>query len=807
VREIVFTDGVRLLLSDSGIVASNGQRVQFSLNGDGFIERVVADDGRQFLYEYDAQGRLLAVRDLEAARSLRYGYEEGALGRLAMVATAEAAACSTYRGTGVAEQAITADLGASLGYLATPLAGHLAAGEKASFAFTLRESELASTASGSVYLGLIVEGSGGLLPLLPVLPGLTAVASSVQGNRAFALYKLDRAGLKLIEIGATSAGSYQLSLFVAGDANRDGKADGSDAVLIAAAAGLRSGDAGYALALDADANGVIDSLDLQLLMQNTGFTPNQAPVVVAATVTTHEDLDVSAPVASFVTDPEGDRSFFSIVGASHGTARLSGDGRAVIFAPEMGFVGSADFTIRADDGFGQTIQTIAVTISDAALTRIDFVERVLRLDVGEGRQISLIGDFADQSGVELPVSYVSLSSSNVGSGTIASGGRISAVGKGSGVLVAERGELRAATSFTVGTPTETVAAYVFAVGLDVYPGAVALTENGGRRQIVASLAGQIDLAPASSGTRYFVSDDRVLSVSADGLITGKAAGSATVTVINGGGEFVLSAMVEAPISGPALLGSRGGIVEGADGSVVAVAAGALTGNTQVSIAALAAAALPLAMPEEMRMAGAFRLESATTSWRRRYSWRFRPRVWRPAPRSSSCATPRCRPPRGRCCRSGCRRRPASSARTAWRALRRRLMPASRSRACILPVSPGKPSSGRCAGGPTALSRRGSTTAARRSRCFRHSAAALPVGAAFSLTSGFIMTALFGARELQIISVPAQGSAATDDARRRNSRRQGQRLRDPGGQSLHPEHVAGQRALHLGSAAALSGGRR
>jgi hypothetical protein len=496
-------------------------------------------------------------------------------------------------------------------------------------------------------------------------------------------------------------------------------------VLIAAAAGLRSGDAGYALALDADANGVIDSLDLQLLMQNTGFTPNQAPVVVASTVTTHEDLDVSAPVASFVTDPEGDRSFFSIVGASHGTARLSGDGRAVIFAPEMGFVGSADFTIRADDGFGQTIQTIAVTISNAALTRIDFVERVLRLDVGEGRQISLIGDFADQSGVELPVSYVSLSSSNVGSGTIASGGRISAVGKGSGVLVAERGELRAATSFTVGTPTETVAAYVFAVGLDVYPGAVALTENGGRRQIVASLAGQIDLAPASSGTRYFVSDDRVLSVSADGLITGKAAGSATVTVINGGGEFVLSAMVEAPISGPALLGSRGGIVEGADGSVVAVAAGALTGNTQVSIAALTAAALPLAMPEEMRMAGAFRLDIGDDKLATPVQLAIPTTGLAAGTRSSSCATPRCRPPRGRCCRSGCRRRPASSARTAWHALRRRLMPASRSRAFILPVSPGKPSSGRCAGGPTALSRRGSTTAARRSRCFRHSAAAPP----------------------------------------------------------------------------------
>ncbi|MCB1966835.1 MAG: hypothetical protein KDI64_12570, partial [Candidatus Accumulibacter sp.] len=344
VREIAFADGVRLLVSDSGIVASNGQRVQFSLNADGFIDRVVADDGRQFLYDYDALGRLLAVRDLEGARSLRYGYEEGALGRLAIRVDAAGGKRFDYGASAVVQQAITADLGSSLGYLATSFSGDLAAGEEDRLAFTLRDSELASTASGAVYLGLIVEGSGGLLPQIPVLQGLSPVASSVQGNRAFALYRLDRAGLKLIEVSAASAGSYQLSLFVAGDANRDGKADGRDAVLIAAAAGLRSGDAGYALPLDADANGVVDSLDLQLLMQNTGFTPNQAPVVVAGTVRTHEDLDVSAPVSSFVTDPEGDRSYFSIVGANHGTARLSGDGRSVIFAPETGFVGSADFT-------------------------------------------------------------------------------------------------------------------------------------------------------------------------------------------------------------------------------------------------------------------------------------------------------------------------------------------------------------------------------------------------------------------------------------------------------------------------------
>ena len=520
IQEVRFSDGVHVAVSDSGLVASTGETVQFTLNHAGAIERAALSDGRQFLYDYDAQGRLVSVRNLEAATSLRYGYEAGALGRLTLVTGSGAGALYTYGPSGVGQAPISGDLGSSVNYLATPVNGSLIAGEVDHYAFTLRPSELASTASGSVYLGIVVEGHNGLAPVLPVMPGLTAIASSVVGNRAFALFKLDAAGLAQIDVAGSGVGDYTLSLFVAGDANRDGKVDGADAIAIAAAKGAVRGGAGYSEALDADGNGVIESGDLQLLMQNAGFTPNRAPVVVAGTVKTHVDLDVNAPVSTFVQDPEGDRTFFTILGSTHGTAHLSGDGQSVVFTPEAGYIGTADFTIRADDGFGQTIQTIAVTISNAALTRLDFIDRNLRLAVGEGRQISLIGDFADQANVELPASYVTLMSTDGSIGSLVAGGRINAVGKGSGVLVAERAGLRAATAFTVGVPTDTVQAYLYAGGMTVYPGAVSLAENVGKRQILANLYGALDLAPASSGTHYYVSNDQIISVSADGLISG-----------------------------------------------------------------------------------------------------------------------------------------------------------------------------------------------------------------------------------------------------------------------------------------------
>jgi hypothetical protein len=87
--------------------------------------------------------------------------------------------------------------------------------------------------------------------------------SRIGGARAFALYRIDAAGLKLLELSGAGEGGYSLSMFVAGDANRDGRVDGVDAASLA----------------DFDLDGDVDASDRQLLFANLGYAPNLAPVV------------------------------------------------------------------------------------------------------------------------------------------------------------------------------------------------------------------------------------------------------------------------------------------------------------------------------------------------------------------------------------------------------------------------------------------------------------------------------------------------------------------------------------------------
>jgi len=49
---------------------------------------------------------------------------------------------------------------------------------------------------------------------------------------------------------------------------------------------------------------------------------------------THTDLNVDVPVQTFLSDLEGDTTFYRITGATHGTATLSGNGKFVIFRPD-----------------------------------------------------------------------------------------------------------------------------------------------------------------------------------------------------------------------------------------------------------------------------------------------------------------------------------------------------------------------------------------------------------------------------------------------------------------------------------------
>ena len=85
-------------------------------------------------------------------------------------------------------RALAADLGAARSYLTQPVEGNLAVGEADRYAFAVRPSEFRSTASGDVYLGIILEAQAGsaLVPGLPIIEGRDAVASGSETSKTAA---------------------------------------------------------------------------------------------------------------------------------------------------------------------------------------------------------------------------------------------------------------------------------------------------------------------------------------------------------------------------------------------------------------------------------------------------------------------------------------------------------------------------------------------------------------------------------------------------------------------------------------------
>ncbi|MEI7465867.1 MAG: putative Ig domain-containing protein, partial [Burkholderiales bacterium] len=443
---IVFSDGVRLLVNDTGIAAANGDRLTWVLGVGGRIESVTTPTGAVHRYSYDTAGRLEAARSLVSATSLRYGYD--AQGRLRL-ATGPGAGVVVEAGVGATTvRPLAGDLGPALAYLSTEVNGQLGAGGSAEYALTVRDSELRSSASGSVLLGVEVKGNTGLAPTLPLLDGATLVASRIQGNTVFALFRVDAAGLKRLTIGAAGAGSYRLRLAAAGDLNGDQRVDGSDAALMAQA---RSG--GSVAGADIDRDGDVDSADSLLLYAQLGFTPNQAPVVQAASFRTHVDLSTERSLASLLSDPENDSLSLRIVRSENGSATVTADGRTLLFKPLDGYFGPASVTVTADDGYSASAETtISFQVSNAALLAINFDQRVLKLRPGDQLPVTLTGTFADEADVVLPADYLNFSLVNPQLGTLTPSGVLTTRGEGHGVVVASRGNISAATVLNVGSP-------------------------------------------------------------------------------------------------------------------------------------------------------------------------------------------------------------------------------------------------------------------------------------------------------------------------------------------------------------------
>ncbi|MDB5349719.1 MAG: repeat protein, partial [Planctomycetota bacterium] len=597
----ILPSGQTLIFSDSGITASTGESVGFVHDAVGRLTAITATDGSQVLYSYDDSGRLLAARSVSEGRSSRYGYESQVSRRLNLVVSPDAGASVAIAYLPTPELLpIAGDLGSSGQFVGTTRPGMIAAGETDRFVFSLRTSEIDSTSAQIVYLGIAINAApaSSLQPAVPRLDGLTPIVSRRSGGSAFALFAVFRSGLERLDLAgiAGTSGDYSLHLFIAGDVNEDGRVDALDANLLAAALGKTAGQAGYLLAADADRDGILGASDVQFLGLNNGFAANKSPAASPASAITHVDVPVVVSLVPLAQDPDGDPIHFHVVDSTHGRATIGPGGTSVSFLPDSGYSGPAQFRYQADDGYGSSaIATVSVTVSAAALVRLDFQARVLQLDPGHSRVLVPVGDFTDQAGVVLPGNYVAFMTSANGIASISADGRLNALSTGDAEIHMARGSLQAATVVRVGTQATFNTVLLASVGLTVSPQAVTLAV-GDYRQLHVSLATSLNLEAASTDTTYVVGDTSILTVTPDGRLIALSPGTTSVTIINGPAETTIPIKVAIPHSGPTLVGPEGGAVQGSDGSLVEVPPGALTGNQTVSIAPVTEASLPMATP-------------------------------------------------------------------------------------------------------------------------------------------------------------------------------------------------------------------
>ncbi|UOP01496.1 hypothetical protein [Kingella potus] len=268
----------------------------------GRIERVSgisADSGRSetYVYRYDMQGRLKLVRSMDADNlGTHYGYTDG--GELFGHGS---------RYLGAAAQWISGG---------GQWSGRLNGEQR--FTFAVRESELASTvqtpgASGSIIIAVRHSPDSRIR-------SEHAIGSHTDGTIRTTLLKISRSGLQ--QFSLLGEGRAEISLAVAADLNRDGKADAQDS------AAWEEAFAKHTRAGDLDGNGQTDNADRQILYTGYGYRANLAPAVQSGDtfVRTHTDLAVSGSLDDNARDWEGDSVFWRILGSRHGEAQLLSDG-------------------------------------------------------------------------------------------------------------------------------------------------------------------------------------------------------------------------------------------------------------------------------------------------------------------------------------------------------------------------------------------------------------------------------------------------------------------------------------------------
>src|SRR3546814_5922383 len=105
---------------------------------------------------------------------------------------------------------VRSELASAASFTGTSVAGALGAEGSDNYAFTIRESEMAGTPSGTVILRVATTGD-----VLPVIAGLEPLASAMSGGTRVTLFAITEPGL--FQLTVAGSGAYDLELGIAGE--------------------------------------------------------------------------------------------------------------------------------------------------------------------------------------------------------------------------------------------------------------------------------------------------------------------------------------------------------------------------------------------------------------------------------------------------------------------------------------------------------------------------------------------------------------------------------------------------------------
>ncbi|MCP4712327.1 MAG: hypothetical protein GY869_27210, partial [Planctomycetes bacterium] len=184
-EQVTGAAGQVLQVSDSGIVAVNGERIGFQWNRAGQLENIVAPNGSQIIYTYSDDGNLQSVVNLNTGNSAWYAYDDNFDHYLStVVATAADSRSMSYdtQSRLLSLDLVDDVLGAISQFAGNTTADVIAAGETDRYGIILSEAELATSLTPSMILGVEITGTGGFEPATAAIAGLTPIYTSVSSD-------------------------------------------------------------------------------------------------------------------------------------------------------------------------------------------------------------------------------------------------------------------------------------------------------------------------------------------------------------------------------------------------------------------------------------------------------------------------------------------------------------------------------------------------------------------------------------------------------------------------------------------------